>query len=285
MNGNTALHHAARNVHVRLVQLLCSRGADVSIRNKQGIQARGVKPWDGKRGWNTTPERWSQETKDAVRDIKNALQEAFNKQRMKKEIEQREMQEQQEMRDRSERIKRRAEQAKEKEKKDEPSTGHSSKKLELDEMKPDQHQTSPQSLMPQRLPVALPPTPPPPSMMTPSTHQMTLTPTPPPHQQPAPASKPTDYGQQLIAVSTQVSSVSSQISHVNTTVMRLADQQSMMSQKEHMKEIHMKEILDLAKQNQTHLQRIELQLQQLTASLQPDTLAKTIATLLNNSPQ
>ena len=83
MNGNTALHHAARNVHVRLVQLLCQRGADVSIRNKQGIQARGVKPWDGKRGWNTTPERWSQETKDAVRDIKNALQEAFNKQRLK----------------------------------------------------------------------------------------------------------------------------------------------------------------------------------------------------------
>lgn len=115
MNGNTALHHAARNVHVRLVQLLCQRGADVSIRNKQGIQARGVKPWDGKRGWNTTPERWSQETKDAVRDIKNALQEAFNKQRLKKEIEQREAIEEKESRDRQERIKRRVDQAKEKE--------------------------------------------------------------------------------------------------------------------------------------------------------------------------
>ena len=86
MNGNTALHHASRNVHVRLVQLLCNRGADVSIRNKQGTQARGVKPWDGKRGWNLTPERWSQETKDSVRDIKNILQEAFNKQKVKKEL-------------------------------------------------------------------------------------------------------------------------------------------------------------------------------------------------------
>ena len=83
MNGNTALHHASRNVHVRLVQLLCNRGADVSVRNKQGVQARGVKPWDGKRGWSLTPERWSQETKDAVRDIKNILQEAFGKQKMK----------------------------------------------------------------------------------------------------------------------------------------------------------------------------------------------------------
>ena len=85
MNGNTALHHASRNVHVRLVQLLCNRGADVSVRNKQGVQARGVKPWDGKRGWSLTPERWSQETKDAVRDIKNILQEAFGKQKMKKD--------------------------------------------------------------------------------------------------------------------------------------------------------------------------------------------------------
>ena len=34
-----------------------------------------------------------------------------------------------------------------------------------------------------------------------------------------------DFGQQLIAVSTQISTVSTQISHVNTTVMRLADQQ------------------------------------------------------------
>ena len=33
MNGNTALHHASRNVHVRLVQLLCNRGADVSARD------------------------------------------------------------------------------------------------------------------------------------------------------------------------------------------------------------------------------------------------------------
>ena len=85
MNGNTALHHASRNVHVRLVQLLCNRGADVSVRNKQGVQARGVKPWDGKRGWSLTPERWSQETKDAVRDIKNILQEAFGKQKAKKD--------------------------------------------------------------------------------------------------------------------------------------------------------------------------------------------------------
>ena len=30
-------------------------------------------------------ERWSQETKDSVRDIKNILQEAFGKQKLKKE--------------------------------------------------------------------------------------------------------------------------------------------------------------------------------------------------------
>lgn len=109
-NGNTALHHAARNVHVRLVQLLCTRGADVSIRNKQGIQARGVKPWDGKRSWNSQ-ERWNQEAKDAVKDVKNALQEAFNKQRKKAEEALAEM----EARDRTERIKRRADIAREKE--------------------------------------------------------------------------------------------------------------------------------------------------------------------------
>ena len=108
MNGNTALHHASRNVHVRLVQLLCNRGADVSIRNKQGTQARGVKPWDGKRGWNLTPERWSQETKDSVRDIKNILQEAFSKQKAKKEQTDSETTKQ-ELLERNERIKKRVE--------------------------------------------------------------------------------------------------------------------------------------------------------------------------------
>ena len=108
LNGNTALHHASRNVHVRLVQLLCNRGADVSIRNKQGTQARGVKPWDGKRGWNLTPERWSQETKDSVRDIKNILQEAFSKQKAKKEQTDSENTKQ-ELLERNERIKKRVE--------------------------------------------------------------------------------------------------------------------------------------------------------------------------------
>jgi hypothetical protein len=161
MNGNTALHHAARNVHVRLVQLLCSRGADVSIRNKQGIQARGVKPWDGKRGWNTTPERWSQETKDAVRDIKNALQEAFNKQRMKKELEQREIAEAEAKEDRNERIRRRVIQAKEKEKEEIDGSNPMMKKDDSN----GSINSSPVSLIPQRMLAMSPPpsapTPPP----------------------------------------------------------------------------------------------------------------------------
>ena len=69
-------------------------------------------------------------------------------------------------------------------------------------------------------------------------------------------------------MSTQVSQVSSQISHVNTTVMRLADQTAQLTQKEFQKESTLTEIAKIQKQNQLQLQRIEAQLQQVLTILQ-----------------
>merc|ERR1719204_2038151 len=231
MNGNTALHHASRNVHVRLVQLLCNRGADVSIRNKQGTQARGVKPWDGKRGWNLTPERWSQETKDSVRDIKNILQEAFNKQKVKKELDGNKGLD---GNNGTRGIGEPPKDTKTINDLDRLVTTSTTKRMTMiggnDNYIKIQNEDSP-SLIPSRI-----------QKVFDNDNQKS------------------DFGQQLIAVSTQISTVSTQISHVNTTVMRLTDQQAELGRSDYHRDMKMKDIYHLAMENSSRLDQIERKL-------------------------
>lgn len=69
-----------------------------------------------------------------------------------------------------------------------------------------------------------------------------------------------DFGQQLIAVSTQISTVSTQISHVNTTVMRLTDQQAELGRSDYHRDMKMKDIYHLAMENSSRLDQIERKL-------------------------
>jgi len=263
MNGNTALHHASRNVHVRLVQLLCNRGADVSVRNKQGVQARGVKPWDGKRGWSLTPERWSQETKDAVRDIKNILQEAFGKQKMKKDGQDQAIQSVKDMMDHA-------------------SSASSSPSLVATEMsarlrkvesgvgvnnqggsgkqsplRADQFNRTivnnmfePDNFKPDNDPIG--------PIQSSTSRSL---------QKVFEDREKSDFSQQLIAVSTQVSTVSTQISHVNTTVMRLVDQQSLLSQSDYHRNVQLTDLMTLAQQNDKRLNSIDEKLDFIISKL------------------